>query len=164
MFSVVYLHSYGPELGDLTTMIFFLNAISEFYQNAQPKITPVLHRRKWPDLSTNPTELKELYKKYFAPACNPIAFDDLAKLWVDKSKGCVFYRFVFSVEDIQLLKFHALNDDCKVELECNKTQVKLGTQEVVVAFISEVYNKVMKEPITTIRFVNSVRSLSFYAQ
>jgi hypothetical protein len=163
-FSGGYLSGYSSELGDLTANFLFVNAISEFYQNAHPKITPVLHRRKWPDLSNRPSELKELYKKYFAPASNPITFDDLAQLWIDRSKGSVFYRFVFSAGDIQLLKLHALSGSSKVEQKRKETQLKFGTQEVVVAFFSEVYNTVMNEPITTIRFVNSVRSFSFHAQ
>lgn len=131
---------------DGPTLKLFMHAVSQFYQGLGLLHRPIYSMHKWADRGFEKTTINQ-------PITSSITPEDVTQqLWGGDIKGFSLLQMVFTPEEVKVLIGH-------LHQETNSNTRRVSVQDAIVAYVVDLYNSLVNEPITTVRFVLTVRLL-----
>ncbi|KAF9061571.1 hypothetical protein BDP27DRAFT_1452174 [Rhodocollybia butyracea] len=138
--------SSSQAIGDAATVKYFMDAVSRFYQGLEPLNKPMYSMHKW--TSGGPEDETASISRL---ATSSITSGDLNQLlWGGDNEGCSLLQISFTPDEVKALKRH-------IYQETNNNTPRISGQDAIVAYVVNLYNKFVDEPITTIRHILTYR-------
>ncbi|KAF9068448.1 hypothetical protein BDP27DRAFT_1327362 [Rhodocollybia butyracea] len=136
--------SSNQSVADAPTVKFFMHAVSQFYQGLELLNQPIYSMHKWADKGVERTTINQ-------PIVSSMTPEKMnQQLWGGDVKGCSLLRTVFSPEEVKILIG-------RLHQESNSNTHRVSVQDAIVAYVVDLYNSFVDEPITTVRFVLTYR-------
>ncbi|KAF9068449.1 hypothetical protein BDP27DRAFT_1403283 [Rhodocollybia butyracea] len=141
--------SANQSVADGPTLRFFMRAVSQFYQGLELLGRPIYYMQKWADKGFKNTTVNQPI------ASSPMTPEYVTQqLWGgDTIKGYSLLQTAFTPEEVKVLirRIH------QEELSNSNNAHRVSVQDAIVAYVVDLYNSLVDEPITTVRFVLTYR-------
>ncbi|KAF9068447.1 hypothetical protein BDP27DRAFT_1327360 [Rhodocollybia butyracea] len=135
--------SSNQSIADAPTVKLFMHAISQLYQGLEPLNKPMYSMHKWVAEESKGTTVNHIPSSMTPEDVNQ-------RIWGGDTKGCSLLQMSFTRGEVNALKM-------RIQQEINNKAPRTSSQDAVVAYLANLYNKFVDEPITTVRFVLTYR-------
>jgi hypothetical protein len=125
----------------------FMLTVSQLYAGLELPTRPAYSTRTW-----NPHVHNSLNPKFDIPSLTSKELTELS--FAGKTDGHTLLRIPFCMDEIKAILKHIHNDS-------HQQNIQVLSQDAIVAYILHLYNDVIKERITKVRFILNVRPLNW---
>ncbi|KAF9068445.1 hypothetical protein BDP27DRAFT_1364161 [Rhodocollybia butyracea] len=137
--------SFSQIAADGPTVKLFIHTLSQFYQGLELSNQPKYFMRKWAAEGSKNTNTS-----INRPVTSSVTHKELVQqLWGNDTEGCSLLQIIFTPEEVRgLMK--------RIHQEINNPRVSV--QHATVAYVVNLYNSFVNDPITIVRFILTYRS------